>query len=88
MCGTFRYRHQPKTMWCMSWVELRRPEEVRDALRGLLCEGAQGLIAQAVQELEEFLAGFAGQHDEAGREVRIPDHGDRDFRTNVTDDSV
>jgi len=49
-------------------VQFRRPEEVRDALHGLLRKGAQGLIAQAVQvELEEVLAGFAGQRDEFGR---------------------
>ena len=51
-----------------SVVQFHRPEEVRDALHGLLREGAQGLIAQAVQvELEEFLVGFAGQRDELGR---------------------
>ena len=51
-----------------SVVQFRRPEEVRDALQGLLREGVQGLIAQAVQvELGEFLAGYAGQRDERGR---------------------
>lgn len=51
-----------------SVVQFRKPEEVRDALHGLLREGAQGLIAQAVQaELEEFLFRFAGQRDEWGR---------------------
>jgi len=51
-----------------SVVQFRKPEEVRDALHGLLREGAQGLIAQAVQaELEEFLFRFAGQRDELGR---------------------
>ena len=51
-----------------SVVQFRNPEEVRDALHGLLREGAQGLIAQAVQaELQEFLFQFAGQQDESGR---------------------
>ena len=51
-----------------SVVQFRRPEQIHDALKVLLREGAQGLIAQAVQiELEEFLAGFAGQRDEFGR---------------------
>jgi transposase-like protein len=51
-----------------SVVEFGRPEEVRDAFTAYIREGAQRLIAQAVQvELEEFLAGFAGQTDESGR---------------------
>lgn len=50
-----------------SVVQFRQSEAIRDALHGLLREGARGLIAQAVQiELEEFLAGFAGQRDELG----------------------
>lgn len=50
-----------------SVVRFRKPEQVRDALRGLLQEGAQGLIAQAVEvELEEFLLQFSGQRDESG----------------------
>jgi putative transposase len=51
-----------------SVVQFRKPGEVRDALSALVREGAQRLIAEAVHsELEEFLAGFAGQHDELGR---------------------
>lgn len=50
-----------------SVVQFRKPEQVHDALRGLLQQGAQGLIAQAVQaELEEFLLQFADQRDESG----------------------
>ena len=55
-----------------SVVQFRKPEEVRDALHGLLREGAQGLIAQAVQaELEEFLFRFSGQRDELGRSAVV-----------------
>jgi transposase-like protein len=51
-----------------SVVEFRKPEEVQDAFTAFIRQGAQRLIAQAVQaELEEFLAGFAGQKDESGR---------------------
>jgi len=51
-----------------SVVQFRRPEQFHDALSALLREGAQRLIAEGVQvELEEFLAGFAGRRDEAGR---------------------
>lgn len=51
-----------------SVVQLHKPEEVRDALSALVREGAQRLIAQAVQvELEQFLAEFAGQTDRSGR---------------------
>ncbi|MGH8679155.1 MAG: IS256 family transposase [Burkholderiales bacterium] len=51
-----------------SVVEFHKPEEMRDAFSAYIRQGAQRLIAQAVQaELEEFLAGFAGQKDEAGR---------------------
>ena len=51
-----------------SVVEFRKPEELRDAFTAFLREGAQRLIAEAVQmELEEFLARFEGQKDHAGR---------------------
>jgi putative transposase len=69
-----------------SVVQFRKPEEVRDALHGLLREGAQGLIAQAVQvELEEFLAHFVGQCDEHGRlaVVRNGFHPERSILTGI-----
>lgn len=51
-----------------SVVQFRRPDEFHDALSALVREGAQRLIAEGVRvELEEFLAGFTGQHDEGGR---------------------
>ncbi len=51
-----------------SVVKFRMPEEVRDAFCAFVREGAQRLIAQAVQaELDEFLGGFAEQKDAAGR---------------------
>ena len=74
-----------------SVVQLRKPEEVRDALHGLLREGAQGLIAQAVQvELEEFLLRFAGQRDERGRlaVVRNGFHPERAILTGIGPVSV
>lgn len=69
-----------------SVVQFRKPEQVRDALHGLLREGAQGLIAQAVQvELEEFLARFVGQRDELGRAavVRNGFHPERSILTGI-----
>jgi putative transposase len=69
-----------------SVVQFRKPEEVRDALHGLLREGAQGLIAQAVQvELEEFLLQFAGQRDERGHlaVVRNGFHPERSILTGM-----
>jgi len=74
-----------------SVVQFRKPEEVRDALRGLLQEGAQGLIAQAVRvELEEFLLQFAGQRDESGRlaVVRNGFHPERLILTGIGPVSV
>lgn len=74
-----------------SVVQFRKPEEVRDALHGLLREGAQGLIAQAVQvELEEFLAQFAGQRDERGylAVVRNGFHPERSILTGIGPVSV
>ena len=51
-----------------SVVELRKPEEVRDAFTSFIRQGAQRLIAEAVQaELEQFLVGFAGRSDDSGR---------------------
>jgi putative transposase len=48
-------------------VELRRPEG-QDVLSTILREGAQRLIAEAVQaEFEEFLSQFSEQRDEHGR---------------------
>jgi transposase-like protein len=74
-----------------SVVQFRKPEEVRDALHGLLREGAQGLIAQAVQvELEEFLLQFAGQRDERGHlaVVRNGFHPERSILTGIGPVSV
>jgi transposase-like protein len=49
-------------------VELRRPAQEQDPLSRMLREGAQRLVAQAVQiEFEEFLARFAAQRVEDGR---------------------
>ena len=49
-------------------VELRRPEQGQDLLSAMLREGAQRLVAQAVQaEFEEFLARFSGQRFADGR---------------------
>lgn len=69
-----------------SVVQFRKLEQVRDALHELLREGAQGLIAQAVQtELEEFLSRFAGQRDESGRTavVRNGFHPERSILTGI-----
>ena len=42
-------------------VRLQRPEREQDLLSALLREGAQRLIAEALQaEFEEFLAPYAG----------------------------
>ena len=49
-------------------VELHRPEQARDLLSTMLREGAQRLVAEAVQaEFDEFLARFAGQRSQDGR---------------------
>lgn len=49
-------------------VELRRPAQEQDPLSTMLREGAQRLVAQAVQaEFEEFLGRFAGERVEGGR---------------------
>ena len=49
-------------------VELRRPAQGQDLLSTMLRDGAQQLVAQAVQaEFEEFLARFAGDRAEDGR---------------------
>jgi len=51
-----------------SVVEFGKPEQMRDAFTAFIREGAQRLIAEAVQvEFEEFLGGFEGQKDESGR---------------------
>lgn len=53
-------------------VELRGPEQGRDLLTAMLQERAQRLVAEAVQiEFEEFLARFAGQRAEDGREAVV-----------------
>ena len=49
-------------------VELRRPAQGQDLLSTMLRDGAQRLVAQAVQaEFEEFLARFSGDRVEDGR---------------------
>src|SRR5712691_8212158 len=53
-------------------VELRKPEQGRDLLSTMLRDGAQRLVAQAVQaEFEEFLARFTGERDEDGRSAVV-----------------
>lgn len=55
-----------------SVVEFHKPGEMRDAFSAYIRQGAQRLIAQAVQaELEELLAGFAGQKSESGRRAVV-----------------
>lgn len=49
-------------------VELRRPVQEQDVLSTMLRDGAQRLVAQAVQvEFEEFLARFSNDRAEDGR---------------------
>jgi transposase-like protein len=49
-------------------VELRRPAQEQDLLSAMLRDGAQRLVAQAVQaEFGEFLAHFSGERVEDGR---------------------
>ena len=49
-------------------VQLQQPEYEKDPLSTMLREGAQQLIAGALQaEVEEFLSRFAGKRDEFGR---------------------
>lgn len=53
-------------------VELHRPAQGQDLLSTLLREGAQRLVAQAVQaEFEDFLARFSGERIEDGRSVVV-----------------
>jgi transposase-like protein len=53
-------------------VELRKPQEARDALTELLRSGAQRLIAEAVEaELAEFLADYQGRRDSQGRRAVV-----------------
>ena len=53
-------------------VELRRPEREQDLLSMMLRDGAQRLVAQAVQaEFEEFLARFSGERGEDGRSAVV-----------------
>jgi putative transposase len=55
-----------------SVVEFCKPEGMRDAFTAQIREGAQRLIAQAVQaEFDEFLADFAGQTEEWGRSAVV-----------------
>ena len=50
-------------------VSIEQPETTRDALTELLREGAQKLIAEAIQaELEELLEQYEGQQDGQGRQ--------------------
>lgn len=50
-------------------VSIDQPETTRDALTEVLREGAQKLIAEAVQaELEELLEQYEGHQDEQGRQ--------------------
>ncbi len=50
-------------------VSIDQPETTRDALTEVLREGAQKLIAEAVQaELEELLEQYEGQQDGQGRQ--------------------
>ena len=49
-------------------VEFRRPRQGQDLLSTMLREGAQRLVAQAVQaEFDEFLARFLGKRVKDGR---------------------
>ena len=49
-------------------VELHRPAQAQDLLSTMLRDGAQRLVAQAVQaEFEEFLARLCGERLESGR---------------------
>lgn len=53
-------------------VELRRPAQAEDVLSTLLRDGAQRLVAQAVQaEFEDFLERFAGERFEGGRAAAV-----------------
>jgi len=53
-------------------VELRRPAQAEDFLSTMLRDGAQRLVAQAVQaEFEEFLARFSGERGEDGRSAVV-----------------
>lgn len=49
-------------------VEFRKPEQGQDFLSTMLRDGAQRLVAQAVQaEFDEFLSRFSGERAEGGR---------------------
>jgi putative transposase len=53
-------------------VELRRPAQGQDLLSTMLRDGAQRLVAQAVQaEFEDFLGRFSGERFEDGRAVVV-----------------
>jgi transposase-like protein len=53
-------------------VELRRPAQEPDLLSTMLRDGAQRLVAQAVQaEFEEFLGRFRGERVEDGRSAVV-----------------
>jgi putative transposase len=53
-------------------VELRRPAQGEDLLSTMLRDGAQRLVAQAVQaEFEEFLSRYSGDRVEDGRAVVV-----------------
>jgi len=67
-------------------VRLHQPEHGEDALSTMLRDGAQRLIAEALQaEFEEFLAQFVGRRDEFGRAavVRNGFHPQREVLTGL-----
>ncbi len=67
-------------------VRLQQPEHEKDPLSTMLREGAQRLIAQALQvEFEEFLTQFADKHDGLGRAavVRNGFHPQREVVTGL-----
>jgi putative transposase len=67
-------------------VRLQRPEHEEDPLSTMLREGAQQLIAGALQaEFEEFLSRFAQERDECGRAavVRNGFHPQREVLTGL-----
>ncbi len=52
-------------------VSIDEPTTTKDALTEMLREGAQKLLAEAVQaELEELLEEHEGQHDDQGRTAK------------------
>jgi transposase-like protein len=67
-------------------VRLQQTEHEQDALSTMLREGAQRLIAEALQaEFEEFLSQFAGERDAMGRAavVRNGFHPQREVLTGL-----